>query len=79
MFEADICCGMGGSYTLKQPEISSQILQKKLNNIEASGAGTVAMECPGCLMQIKGGLDKRKSPVQTKHTAEVLAENLKED
>ena len=75
-FESDICCGMGGSYTVKQPEISSRILQRKLKNIEDTGADIVCMECPGCIVQIKGGLDKSGSKIKVKHTAEILADNL---
>ena len=47
MFEADMCCGMGGSYSLKLPEISAPILQRKLTNIEKTGATIVALDCPG--------------------------------
>ncbi|OPY87196.1 MAG: Lactate utilization protein B [Smithella sp. PtaU1.Bin162] len=76
-FESDMCCGMGGSYTVKQPEISSRILQRKLQNIEDTHADMVCMECPGCIMQIKGGLDKTGSKIRVKHTAEILADNLR--
>ena len=77
MYESDMCCGMGGSYSLKLPEISAPILQRKLANIKGTGASLVAMDCPGCVMQIKGGLDKEGSPVRVKHTVELLAERLK--
>jgi Fe-S oxidoreductase len=77
MYESDMCCGMGGSYSLKLPEISAPILQRKLANIRGTGASLVAMDCPGCVMQIKGGLDKEGSPVRVKHTVELLAERLK--
>ncbi|MEW6663106.1 MAG: L-lactate dehydrogenase (quinone) large subunit LdhH [Bacillota bacterium] len=77
MANADHCCGMGGSYTIKFPELSKPILQRKLKSIEESGAEVVAMGCPGCLMQIRGGLDKRKSLIRSKHTAELLADHLK--
>jgi L-lactate dehydrogenase complex protein LldF len=76
MMESDTCCGMGGTYTLKQPEISSVILKRKLQNITATSASFVAMDCPGCIMQIRGGLDKEGSPIKVKHTAELLAERL---
>jgi Fe-S oxidoreductase len=76
MLESDTCCGMGGTYSLKQPEISGVILKRKLENIKNTAASTVAMDCPGCIMQIKGGLDKERSPVKVKHTAELLAERL---
>lgn len=77
MFECDMCCGMGGSYSLKFPEISKPILTRKLGNIKASGAQTVAMDCPGCVMQIKGGFDKDGARVNVKHTVELLADQLK--
>jgi iron-sulfur cluster protein len=78
MAEADICCGMGGSYSMKLPEISAPILERKLRNAAATGAETVAMDCPGCAMQIRGGLDKLRSPIQVRHTAELLALRLEQ-
>jgi len=76
MFESDMCCGMGGSYSLKLPEISAPILQRKLTNIKSTGATIVALDCPGCAMQIRGGLDKDGSPIQVRHTAELIADQL---
>jgi L-lactate dehydrogenase complex protein LldF len=78
MFECDMCCGMGGSYSMKLPEISAPILQKKLTNIKETGAPVVAMDCPGCVMQIRGGFDQDGSPVRVRHTAELLVERLKD-
>ena len=49
----------GRSYSLKLPEISAPILDRKLCHIENTKAPLVAMDCPGCVMQIRGGLDKR--------------------
>jgi len=72
MFESDMCCGMGGSYSLKLPEISAPILRRKLENIRNTGAPLVAMDCPGCVMQIRGGFDKDGTPVRVRHTAELL-------
>jgi iron-sulfur cluster protein len=76
MFEYDMCCGMGGSYSLKLPEISAPILQRKLKNIKETGAPVVAMDCPGCVMQIRGGFDQDGAAVKVRHTAEILAEQL---
>ncbi len=76
MFESDVCCGMGGSYSLKLPEISASMLHRKLANIQATGVSEVAADCPGCVMQIRGGCDKSGLRVRVKHTAERLAENL---
>jgi Fe-S oxidoreductase len=77
MFECDMCCGMGGSYSLKLPEISAPILQRKLKNIKDTAASVVAMDCPGCVMQIRGGLDKQISDIRATHTAELLAKQFK--
>ncbi|CCO08741.1 L-lactate dehydrogenase (quinone) large subunit LdhH [Desulforamulus hydrothermalis] len=74
----DECCGFGGSYSIKMPEISLAILEKKLANAEATGAGVLALDCPGCKMQISGGLDARGKNMVVKHTAELLAEALTE-
>jgi iron-sulfur cluster protein len=77
MFECDTCCGMGGSYSMKLPEISAPILQRKLHNIKATGATTVAMDCPGCVMQIRGGFDQGGAAVVVvRHTVELLAEQV---
>jgi len=74
MDDHDYCCGFGGSYSMMYPEIAAPILEKKVQNITASGAEVVAVDCPGCMMQIMGGLDARGMPVQVKHTAQIIAE-----
>jgi L-lactate dehydrogenase complex protein LldF len=78
MFECDTCCGMGGSYSMKLPEISAPILQRKLANVKETGAPIVAMDCPGCVMQIRGGFDQDGSGVKVQHTAELLVDRLKD-
>jgi L-lactate dehydrogenase complex protein LldF len=78
MFESDTCCGMGGLYMLKQPEISQKILRRKLDNIHQTEAGVVAVDCPGCILQLRGGLDRQSKDNRIKvfHTAELLADLL---
>jgi L-lactate dehydrogenase complex protein LldF len=76
MHESDMCCGMGGSYSVKLPEISTPILERKLKCIGETGAPLVLMDCPGCLMQIRGGLEKQGSDATVEHTAQVLAEQV---
>ena len=76
MYEADMCCGMGGSYSLKLPEISAPILRRKLTNIANTGATIAAMDCPGCAMQIRGGLDKSGGAIEVRHTAELIADRF---
>ena len=78
MFECDMCCGMGGSYSIKLPEISKPILQRKLENIRNTGAPLVAMDCPGCVMQIRGGIDQSGDRISVKHTLELIAELIEE-
>jgi L-lactate dehydrogenase complex protein LldE len=68
----DECCGFGGSFSVRLPEVSSAILDKKLANVEATGAACVVACDAGCLMQMAGGLTRRKSPVRAVHLAELL-------
>ncbi|HEY8910461.1 MAG TPA: LUD domain-containing protein [Desulfosporosinus sp.] len=77
MKESDRCCGFAGSYSIKFPEISGPILDRKMKNIEESGADYVVVDCPGCLMQISGGLDKKNPKIKVIHTAELLLEKRK--
>jgi Fe-S oxidoreductase len=74
MEDHDNCCGFGGTYSVLYPDIAAPILEKKINNIQASGAEVVAVDCPGCMMQIGGGLDARGLDIKVKHTAQIIAE-----
>lgn len=76
MRESDVCCGLGGSYSLKLPEVSAAMLGRKLSSIEATHAAGVAVDCPGCLMQIRGGAAAAQVPVQVRHTAQWVASLL---
>lgn len=75
--EEEVCCGFGGSYSMKFPELSSQLLAKKLNNVEATGAEELLTDCPGCIMQLRGGIVRRGSSVKVRHIAEALADQKK--
>ncbi|MGQ9456421.1 MAG: LUD domain-containing protein [Armatimonadota bacterium] len=68
------CCGFAGTYNFKQPAISTAILERKLESILTTGVELVATDCPGCIMQIGGGLRDCRSLVKVLHTAELLAE-----
>lgn len=77
MAHADRCCGFGGSYSFtSHPNIARNILADKVADIEKTGAACVAMDCPGCLMQIRGGLEKQGTSVRAAHTIELLAETI---
>ncbi|MDR1921860.1 MAG: LUD domain-containing protein [Candidatus Adiutrix sp.] len=75
--EEDVCCGFGGTYSVKFPEISSRLLDKKLSRLEDSGASTLLTECPGCVMQLRGGEEKRGRRLKVEHMSEFLARRLK--
>jgi L-lactate dehydrogenase complex protein LldE len=70
---SDECCGFGGSFSVRLPEVSTAILDRKLANVEAAGAACVVACDAGCLMQMKGRLGRRGSPVRAMHLAELLA------
>ena len=76
--EEESCCGFGGTFSAKFPEISAELMRKKLENLKSSGAKLVAMDCPGCAMQLGGGADRLKLDMRAVHVAEVLAAALAE-
>ncbi len=55
------------------PELSAELLKKKLDAVEETGAELLVTDCPGCVLQLKGGMDKRGGKVKVKHIAEVVA------
>jgi len=69
---ADECCGFGGSFAVRLPEVSSQILAKKLAHVESTGADCLVACDAGCLLQMGGGLTRAKSRVRALHLAELL-------
>jgi L-lactate dehydrogenase complex protein LldE len=73
MHDADVCCGFGGTFCVKYPDISNTIVTKKAANIAASGAGTLLAGDLGCLMNMAGRLQRQGKPVHVRHVAEVLA------
>lgn len=73
MRDADVCCGFGGTFCVKYPDISTAIVAKKMDTIVASGADTVLAGDLGCLMNIAGRLQREGHHVKVRHVAEVLA------
>jgi len=71
--EEEICCGFGGIFSVVYPEVSHDMMQAKVRNIESIGAQVVVVGEPGCLMNIAGGLAKVGSPVRAMHLIQVLA------
>ena len=73
MDEAEICCGFGGMFCVKYPDISNDMVTKKCASIARTGADTVLAGDLGCLMNMAGKLKRDNSPVKVRHVAEVLA------
>ncbi len=73
MKDADVCCGFGGTFCVKYPDVSNKIVSKKTENIAASGAGTLLAGDLGCLMNMAGKLFREGKPIRVRHVAEVLA------
>jgi L-lactate dehydrogenase complex protein LldE len=76
--DQDECCGFGGLFSLKNAEISTSMLDRKIASIEASGADRVVSCDLGCLLHIGGGLHRRGSTIRTQHLAELLDEATSE-
>lgn len=74
--DATRCCGFGGVFMAKLPEISIALAEDKADNVISTGADTVTGCDCGCLMNIADGLKRRGSKVRVKHIAEVIAEGL---
>jgi len=70
---SDECCGFGGSFSVRLPEVSTAILDKKLANAESTGVDCLVACDAGCLMQMGGGLSRRGSRLRAMHLAQVLA------
>lgn len=70
---ADTCCGFGGTFSVKYPEISVAILDQKIEAIEKAGVAAVVASDASCLMQIGGRLKRKGSAVRAMHLAELLA------
>jgi L-lactate dehydrogenase complex protein LldE len=71
--DAQSCCGFGGLFSVKYPDISQKIVDEKVVAIEKTGADTLLGGDLGCLMNVAGRLHRRGSPVKVRHLAEVLA------
>ncbi len=77
MKNSDRCCGFGGTYSfLSHPQISRQITKDKVATIQDTGVKTVATDCPGCMIMLKGAVGKADETIRCVHTMELLAEAL---
>jgi L-lactate dehydrogenase complex protein LldE len=70
---AEVCCGFGGTFCVKYPEISTRMVDDKAADIAATGAELVLAGDLGCLMNIAGRLSRLGAPIEVRHVAELLA------
>jgi glycolate oxidase iron-sulfur subunit len=70
--EADWCCGGAGSYALAHYELSRQVLNRKIDHVERSGANLLVTSCPACIVHLRYGVRTRGLPVRVCHISEVV-------
>ena len=78
MKEPETCCGFGGTFCVKYPEISTAIVSRKTADIEATGADVLVAGDLGCLLNMVGRLGREGSKMRGRHVAELLAGHLDE-
>ena len=71
--DGEPCCGFGGTFCVKFPDISNRMVEAKIAAIESTGADVVLSAAMGCLLNIAGKLKRTGSKVVARHVAEVLA------
>lgn len=70
--EEEVCCGFAGSWSLTFPRLSAGILERKLEAAQATGAQVLVTDCPGCVLQLRGGLDHQGSAMRALHLVSAL-------
>ena len=70
--EVQDCCGFGGIFSVEHPELSAEMLKRKIGNLEKTESPTLVVADAGCLMHIQGGLKRQKKNQRVVHIAEIL-------
>jgi L-lactate dehydrogenase complex protein LldE len=73
MKDSEVCCGFGGTFCVKYPDISNKIVSEKTTHIKATGADLLLAGDLGCLMNMAGKLKREGTDMKVRHVAEVLA------
>lgn len=76
MEDSDVCCGFGGTFCVKYPDISNNMLEKKIRNIKATEADCVVAGDLGCILNIEGKLHRDGDPIPVYHYAELLVNRV---
>ena len=71
---AEVCCGFGGTFCIKYPDISDKMVTDKAGDVARTGADTLLAGDLGCLLNMAGKLTRLGKPVRVRHVAEVLAD-----
>ena len=74
--KAQSCCGFAGLFSIKNPELSTEIQREKMLDFKKTEADYIVTECPGCVLQLRDGVKKFKNKQEVKHIADYLAERL---
>jgi glycolate oxidase iron-sulfur subunit len=72
---SDLCCGSAGIYNVVQNEMAMALLEKKMGNVNTTGAGIIATANPGCMLQLQAGVRKHGGGQIVKHVVELLDES----
>jgi L-lactate dehydrogenase complex protein LldE len=72
----DRCCGFGGTFSVRYPDVATAMADDKLASAAASGAQTVVSADPGCILHVEGRAARTGAPVRVVHLATILAEAL---
>jgi glycolate oxidase iron-sulfur subunit len=79
MQDPSACCGSAGIYNMTHPEMADKRLERKLQNIQATGAEVVVTDGPGCLLQLRAAVREHNTNVQVKHISELVEGALGEE
>lgn len=71
--DREVCCGFGGLFSVKYPEISERMADDKIADAQNTGADIIASADLGCLLHLEGRIARRRLPLRTMHIAEILA------
>jgi Fe-S oxidoreductase len=74
--EANVCCGFGGSTSFDAPEVARGIVERKLSNVDSTGADVLITDNPGCILHLRGAAHASGRPLRVRHLAEILANRL---
>jgi L-lactate dehydrogenase complex protein LldE len=76
MEDSEVCCGFGGTFSIKFPDISNAMVEKKTTSVTATKPNLLLAGDLGCLMNMAGKLKRQGSAIEVRHVAEVLAGDL---